>query len=201
VVLSTQHQPGMTHKQIEEAVIEQIIKPVLPKAMIKGSINYLVNPTGAFEIGGPKGDCGLTGRKIIVDTYGGSAPHGGGAFSGKDPSKVDRSAAYAARYVAKNVVAAGLAARCQVQVSYAIGVAKPTSVMVTTFGTGKISDEKLSALVSEHFDLRPKGIIQMLDLLKPIYEKTASYGHFGRDEAEFSWERTDKAQALAAAAK
>jgi S-adenosylmethionine synthetase len=201
VVLSTQHQPGMTHKQIEEAVIEQIIKPVLPKAMIKGNINYLVNPTGAFEIGGPKGDCGLTGRKIIVDTYGGSAPHGGGAFSGKDPSKVDRSAAYAARYVAKNVVAAGLAARCQVQVSYAIGVAKPTSVMVTTFGTGKISDEKLSALVSEHFDLRPKGIIQMLDLLKPIYEKTASYGHFGRDEAEFSWERTDKAQALAAAAK
>jgi S-adenosylmethionine synthetase len=201
VVLSTQHQPGMTHKQIEEAVIEQIIKPVLPKAMIKGSINYLVNPTGAFEIGGPKGDCGLTGRKIIVDTYGGSAPHGGGAFSGKDPSKVDRSAAYAARYVAKNVVAAGLAARCQVQVSYAIGVAKPTSVMVTTFGTGKISDEKLSALVSEHFDLRPKGIIQMLDLLKPIYEKTASYGHFGRDEAEFSWERTDKAQALAAAAR
>ena len=191
----------MTHKQIEEAVIEQIIKPVLPKAMIKGNINYLVNPTGAFEIGGPKGDCGLTGRKIIVDTYGGSAPHGGGAFSGKDPSKVDRSAAYAARYVAKNVVAAGLAARCQVQVSYAIGVAKPTSVMVTTFGTGKISDEKLSALVSEHFDLRPKGIIQMLDLLKPIYEKTASYGHFGRDEAEFSWERTDKAQALAAAAK
>ena len=201
VVLSTQHSPGMTHKQIEEAVIEQIIKPVLPKAMIKGNINYLVNPTGAFEIGGPKGDCGLTGRKIIVDTYGGSAPHGGGAFSGKDPSKVDRSAAYAARYVAKNVVAAGLAARCQVQVSYAIGVAKPTSVMVTTFGTGKISDEKLSALVSEHFDLRPKGIIQMLDLLKPIYEKTASYGHFGRDEAEFSWERTDKAQALAAAAK
>ena len=201
VVLSTQHQPGMTHKQIEEAVIEQIIKPVLPKAMIKGNINYLVNPTGAFEIGGPKGDCGLTGRKIIVDTYGGSAPHGGGAFSGKDPSKVDRSAAYAARYVAKNVVAAGLAARCQVQVSYAIGVAKPTSVMVTTFGTCKISDEKLSALVSEHFDLRPKGIIQMLDLLKPIYEKTASYGHFGRDEAEFSWERTDKAQALAAAAK
>ena len=201
VVLSTQHQPGMTHKQIEEAVIEQIIKPVLPKAMIKGNINYLVNPTGAFEIGGPKGDCGLTGRKIIVDTYGGSAPHGGGAFSGKDPSKVDRSAAYAARYVAKNVVAAGLAARCQVQVSYAIGVAKPTSVMVTTFGTGKISDEKLSALVSEHFDLRPKGIIQMLDLLKPIYEKTASYGHFGRDEATFSWERTDKAQALAAAAK
>jgi S-adenosylmethionine synthetase len=198
VVLSTQHQPGVTHKQIEEAVIEQIIKPVLPKELIKGKINYLVNPTGAFEIGGPKGDCGLTGRKIIVDTYGGSAPHGGGAFSGKDPSKVDRSAAYAARYVAKNVVAAGLASRCQIQVSYAIGVAKPTSVMVTTFGTGKVSDEKLSELVSKHFDLRPKGIIQMLDLLRPIYEKTASYGHFGRDEPEFTWERTDKAKALAA---
>ena len=198
VVLSTQHQPGLTHKQIEEAVIEQIIKPVLPKELIKGSINYLVNPTGAFEIGGPKGDCGLTGRKIIVDTYGGSAPHGGGAFSGKDPSKVDRSAAYAARYVAKNVVAAGLASRCQIQVSYAIGVAKPTSVMVTTFGTGKISDEKLSELVSRHFDLRPKGIVQMLDLLRPIYEKTAAYGHFGRDEPEFTWEATDKAKALAA---
>ena len=198
VVLSTQHQPGLTHKQIEEAVIEQIIKPVLPKDLIKGAINYLVNPTGAFEIGGPKGDCGLTGRKIIVDTYGGSAPHGGGAFSGKDPSKVDRSAAYAARYVAKNVVAAGLASRCQIQVSYAIGVAKPTSVMVTTFGTGKISDEKLSELVSRHFDLRPKGIVQMLDLLRPIYEKTAAYGHFGRDEPEFTWEATDKAKALAA---
>ena len=201
VVLSTQHQPGLTHKQIEEAVIEQIIKPVLPKELIKGSINYLVNPTGAFEIGGPKGDCGLTGRKIIVDTYGGSAPHGGGAFSGKDPSKVDRSAAYAARYVAKNVVAAGLASRCQIQVSYAIGVAKPTSVMVTTFGTGKISDEKLSELVSRHFDLRPKGIVQMLDLLRPIYEKTAAYGHFGRDEPEFTWEATDKAAALKADAK
>ena len=198
VVLSTQHKPGVTHKQIEEAVIEQIIKPVLPKELVKGKINYLVNPTGAFEIGGPKGDCGLTGRKIIVDTYGGSAPHGGGAFSGKDPSKVDRSAAYAARYVAKNVVAAGLASRCQVQVSYAIGVAKPTSVMVTTFGTGKVSDEKLSELVSKHFDLRPKGIILMLDLLRPIYEKTASYGHFGRAEPEFTWERTDKAAALKA---
>ncbi|MSQ70891.1 MAG: methionine adenosyltransferase [Betaproteobacteria bacterium] len=198
VVLSTQHKPGLTHKQIEEAVIEQIIKPVLPKNMIKGSINYLVNPTGSFEIGGPKGDCGLTGRKIIVDTYGGSAPHGGGAFSGKDPSKVDRSAAYAARYVAKNVVAAGIATKCQVQVSYAIGVAKPTSVMITTFGTGKISDEKISELVQKHFDLRPKGIVQMLDLLRPIYEKTASYGHFGRDEPEFTWESTDKAMALAA---
>jgi S-adenosylmethionine synthetase len=198
VVLSTQHQPGLTHKQIEEAVIEQIIKPVLPKNLIKGQIKYLVNPTGSFEIGGPKGDCGLTGRKIIVDTYGGSAPHGGGAFSGKDPSKVDRSAAYAARYVAKNIVAAGLASKCLVQVSYAIGVARPTSVMVTTHGTGKLSDEKLSDLVQRHFDLRPKGIIQMLDLLRPIYEKTAAYGHFGRDEPEFTWEATDKARALAA---
>jgi S-adenosylmethionine synthetase len=198
VVLSTQHQPGLTHKQIEEAVIEQIIKPVLPKNLIKGQIKYLVNPTGSFEIGGPKGDCGLTGRKIIVDTYGGSAPHGGGAFSGKDPSKVDRSAAYAARYVAKNIVAAGLASKCLVQVSYAIGVARPTSVMVTTHGTGKLSDEKLSELVQRHFDLRPKGIIQMLDLLRPIYEKTAAYGHFGRDEPEFTWEATDKARALAA---
>jgi S-adenosylmethionine synthetase len=200
VVLSTQHKPGVTHKQIEEAVIEQIIKPVLPKELIKGQIQYLVNPTGAFEIGGPKGDCGLTGRKIIVDTYGGACPHGGGAFSGKDPSKVDRSAAYAARYVAKNIVKAGLASRCTVQVSYAIGVAKPTSVFVTTGGTGKVSDEKLAQLVSEHFDLRPKGIIQMLDLLRPIYKKTAAYGHFGREEPEFTWERTDKAAALKAAA-
>jgi S-adenosylmethionine synthetase len=200
VVLSTQHAPGLSHKQIEEAVIEQIIKPVLPKHLVKGKINYLVNPTGAFEIGGPKGDCGLTGRKIIVDTYGGSAPHGGGAFSGKDPSKVDRSAAYAARYVAKNIVAAGLASKCLVQVSYAIGVAKPTSVMVTTHGTGKISDDKLAALVSANFDLRPKGIIQMLDLLRPIYEKTAAYGHFGREEPEFTWEATDKALKLKQAA-
>ena len=200
VLLSTQHKPGMTHKQIEEAVIEQIIKPVLPKELIKGDIRYLVNPTGSFEIGGPKGDCGLTGRKIIVDTYGGSAPHGGGAFSGKDPSKVDRSAAYAARYVAKNIVAAGLASKCTVQVSYAIGVAKPTSVFVTTHGTGKIPDDKISALVSQHFDLRPKGIVQMLNLLRPIYQKTAAYGHFGRDEPEFTWEKTDKAAALKAAA-
>jgi S-adenosylmethionine synthetase len=198
IVLSTQHAPGMKHDQIREAVVEQIIKPVLPKAHVKGKINYLVNPTGSFEIGGPKGDCGLTGRKIIVDTYGGSAPHGGGAFSGKDPSKVDRSAAYAARYVAKNIVAAGLASRCIVQLSYAIGVARPTSVMVTTQGTGKVSDDRLSELVQKHFDLRPKGIIQMLDLLRPIYEKTAAYGHFGRDEPEFTWEATDKAQALAA---
>ena len=200
VVLSTQHAPGVTHKQIEEAVIEQIIKPVLPKTMVKGKINFLVNPTGAFEIGGPKGDCGVTGRKIIVDTYGGAAPHGGGAFSGKDPSKVDRSAAYAARYVAKNIVAAGLAAKCLVQVSYAIGVAQPTSVMVTTQGTGKLSDEKLAQLVQANFDLRPKGIIQMLDLLRPIYEKTAAYGHFGREEPEFTWEATDKALALKQAA-
>jgi S-adenosylmethionine synthetase len=198
VVLSTQHKPGMKHEQIKEAVIEQVIKPVLPKAFVKGKINYLVNPTGAFEIGGPKGDCGVTGRKIIVDTYGGSSPHGGGAFSGRDPSKVDRSAAYAARYVAKNIVAAGLASKCLVQVSYAIGVARPTSIMVTTQGTGKVSDDKLSELVQKHFDLRPKGIIQMLDLLRPIYEKTAAYGHFGRDEPEFTWEATDKAQALAA---
>ena len=198
VVLSTQHAPGMTHKQIEEAVIEQVIKPVLPKNFVKGKINYFVNPTGSFEIGGPKGDCGVTGRKIIVDTYGGSAPHGGGAFSGKDPSKVDRSAAYAARYVAKNIVAAGLASKCLIQVSYAIGVARPTSVMVTTHGTGKISDDRLSELVQKHFDLRPKGIIQMLDLLRPIYEKTAAYGHFGREEPEFTWEATDKAAALAA---
>jgi S-adenosylmethionine synthetase len=199
VVVSTQHAPEMQHKQIEEAVIEQIIKPVLPKHMVKGTIRYLVNPTGKFVIGGPQGDCGLTGRKIIVDTYGGAAPHGGGAFSGKDPSKVDRSAAYAARYVAKNIVAAGLATKCLVQVSYAIGVAKPTSVMVTTYGTGKVSDEKISELVGKHFDLRPKGIIQMLDLLRPIYLKTAAYGHFGRDEPEFTWEATDKAQALKAA--
>jgi S-adenosylmethionine synthetase len=200
VVLSTQHAPGMAHKQIEEAVIEQVIKPVLPKNLVKGKVKYLVNPTGSFEIGGPKGDCGLTGRKIIVDTYGGSAPHGGGAFSGKDPSKVDRSGAYAARYVAKNIVAAGLASKCLVQVSYAIGVAQPTSVMATTQGTGKISDEKLSQLVLANFDLRPRGIIQMLNLLRPIYEKTAAYGHFGREEPEFTWEATDKALALKQAA-
>ncbi|HEY3328288.1 MAG TPA: methionine adenosyltransferase [Novimethylophilus sp.] len=200
VVLSTQHAPDMTLEQIREAAIEEIIKPVLPKELVKGEIKYLVNPTGRFVIGGPQGDCGLTGRKIIVDTYGGAAPHGGGAFSGKDPSKVDRSAAYAGRYVAKNIVAAGLASRCLVQVSYAIGVAKPTSVMVDTFGTGKVSNEKLTELVLAHFDLRPKGIVQMLDLLRPIYQKTAAYGHFGRDEPEFTWEATDKAAALKAAA-
>ena len=200
VVLSTQHAPDVAYETLREAVIEEIVKPVLPKDLVKGEIRYLINPTGRFVIGGPQGDCGLTGRKIIVDTYGGSAPHGGGAFSGKDPSKVDRSAAYAARYVAKNIVAAGLASKCLVQVSYAIGIAQPTSVMVTTQGTGKISDEKLSALVRKHFDLRPKGIVQMLDLLRPIYEKSAAYGHFGRDEPDFSWEKTDKAAALRAEA-
>ena len=198
VVLSTQHSPEMSLEAIREAVIEDIIKPVLPKELIKGEIKYLVNPTGRFVIGGPQGDCGLTGRKIIVDTYGGAAPHGGGAFSGKDPSKVDRSAAYAARYVAKNIVAAGLASKCLVQISYAIGVAQPTSVYVTTQGTGKVSDEKISELVKKHFDLRPKGIVAMLDLLRPIYQKSAAYGHFGRDEPEFTWEATDKAAALRA---
>ena len=200
VVLSTQHDEDISLEKLREAVIEEIIKPVLPKHLIKGAINFLVNPTGRFVIGGPQGDCGLTGRKIIVDTYGGAAPHGGGAFSGKDPSKVDRSAAYAGRYVAKNVVAAGLASKCLIQISYAIGVAKPTSVMVSTFGTGKISDEKIAQLVSEHFDLRPKGIVKMLNLLRPIYRKTAAYGHFGREEPEFTWEQCDKAPALRAAA-
>ena len=203
VVLSSQHAPEMSDGSkmkpaFIEAVIEEIIKPVLPKELIKGEIKYFVNPTGRFVIGGPQGDCGLTGRKIIVDTYGGAAPHGGGAFSGKDPSKVDRSAAYAGRYVAKNIVAAGLASKCLVQISYAIGVAQPTSVWVTTQGTGKVSDEKIAALVKKHFDLRPKGIVQMLDLLRPIYKKTAAYGHFGREDADFTWEATDKAMALKA---
>jgi S-adenosylmethionine synthetase len=198
VVLSTQHHPDIEHKELSEAVIEEVIKPVLPREMITKQTRYLVNPTGRFVVGGPQGDCGLTGRKIIVDTYGGAAPHGGGAFSGKDPSKVDRSAAYAARYVAKNIVAAGLASKCLVQVSYAIGVARPTSVMVTTYGTSRLSDERIEELVQAHFDLRPKGIVQMLDLLRPIYQKTAAYGHFGRKEAEFSWERTDKVGVLAA---
>lgn len=199
IVLSTQHAPEMQHKQIEEAVIEEIIKKVMPPEWLKDT-RYLVNPTGRFVIGGPMGDCGLTGRKIIVDTYGGTCPHGGGAFSGKDPSKVDRSAAYAARYVAKNIVAAGLAKQCQIQVSYAIGVARPINITVNTRGTGVIADEKIAALVQDHFDLRPKGIVQMLDLLKPRYSKTAAYGHFGREEPEFTWERTDKAAALRAAA-
>ena len=196
VVLSTQHSPDISLESLREATIEEIIKPVLPKELIKGDIKYLVNPTGRFVVGGPQGDCGLTGRKIIVDTYGGAAPHGGGAFSGKDPSKVDRSAAYAGRYVAKNIVAAGLATRCLVQVSYAIGVAEPTSIMVDTFGTGKVSNETLTALIRKHFDLRPKGIVNMLDLLRPIYQKTAAYGHFGRDEPEFTWEATDRANLL-----
>ena len=198
IVLSTQHHPDIAHKDLEEAVMEEIIKPVLPADLVKGGFKHHINPTGRFVIGGPQGDCGLTGRKIIVDTYGGAAPHGGGAFSGKDPSKVDRSAAYAGRYVAKNIVAAGLAKKCLVQISYAIGVAQPTSVLVTTEGTGVVSDEKLAELVRRHFDLRPKGIVQMLDLLRPIYGKTAAYGHFGREEPEFSWEATDKAAALRA---
>nr|MBL8457375.1 methionine adenosyltransferase [Zoogloeaceae bacterium] len=188
VVVSTQHGPEISHAQLSEAVIEEIIKPVLPKELLQGEVRYLINPTGRFVIGGPHGDCGLTGRKIIVDTYGGAAHHGGGAFSGKDPSKVDRSAAYAGRHVAKNVVAAGLADKCEVQVAYAIGVAKPVSLMVNTFGTGKISDDRIVALIRAHFDLRPKAIIQTLDLLRPIYAKTAAYGHFGRDEPEFTWE-------------
>jgi S-adenosylmethionine synthetase len=205
VVLSSQHSPEMSDgakmkPAFIEAVIEDIIKPVLPKEWLTADTKYLINPTGRFVVGGPQGDCGLTGRKIIVDTYGGACPHGGGAFSGKDPTKVDRSAAYAARYVAKNIVAAGLARQCQIQVAYAIGVAKPMNVTIYTEGTGVISDDKIAALVHELFDLRPKGIIQMLDLLRPIYEKTAAYGHFGREEPEFTWERTDKAQALRAAA-
>ena len=200
VVLSTQHDPEISHTDLEKAVIEHIIKPVLPADMLTAETKYLVNPTGRFVIGGPQGDCGLTGRKIIVDTYGGAAPHGGGAFSGKDPTKVDRSAAYACRYVAKNIVAAGLAKQCQIQVSYAIGVAEPTSISVHTFGTGAVSEAKLTELVRAHFDLRPKGIVKMLDLLRPIYRKSAAYGHFGREDDEFTWEKTDKAAVLRAAA-
>jgi len=200
VVLSTQHSEDVDHATLSEAVIEEIIRPVLPADMITAKTRFLVNPTGRFVIGGPHGDCGLTGRKIIVDTYGGSAHHGGGAFSGKDPSKVDRSAAYAMRYVAKNVVAAGLADRCEVQVAYAIGVAEPVSLMVNTSGTAVIAEEKIEALIREHFDLRPKGIIEDLDLLRPIYRPSAAYGHFGRDDAGFPWEKTDKAEALRAAA-
>ena len=196
VVLSTQHAPDVDQKTLEEAVMEEIIKPVLPTNWLSAETRYHINPTGKFEIGGPVGDCGLTGRKIIVDTYGGMARHGGGAFSGKDPSKVDRSAAYAGRYVAKNIVAAGLADRCEIQVSYAIGVAEPTSIGINTFGTGTLDDERIIQLVREHFDLRPKGLIAMLDLKRPIYRQTAAYGHFGRDEAAFTWECTDKAEAL-----
>ena len=197
IVISTQHHPDVSHAQLSEAVIEEIVKPIMPPELMKNP-RFLINPTGRFVIGGPMGDCGLTGRKIIVDTYGGAAPHGGGAFSGKDPSKVDRSAAYAGRYVAKNIVAAGIARQCQVQVSYAIGVSRPVSVMVDTWGTSKLSNQQIVELIDKHFDLRPKGIIQMLDLQRAIYGKTASYGHFGREEPEFSWERTDKAEALRA---
>ncbi len=201
VVLSTQHSPDVTQETLREAVMEEIIKPVLPANWVSAETQFHINPTGQFIIGGPVGDCGLTGRKIIVDTYGGMARHGGGAFSGKDPSKVDRSAAYAGRYVAKNIVAAGLAERCEIQISYAIGVAEPTSISVDTYGTGEISDSEIIQLVREHFDLRPKGLIAMLDLKRPIYQQTAAYGHFGRIGDDFTWERTDKAEALSAAIK
>jgi len=196
IVVSSQHDPDVSMDDLREGVMEEIIKPIIPVELVSNKTQYHINPTGRFEIGGPMGDCGLTGRKIIVDTYGGSARHGGGAFSGKDPSKVDRSAAYAARYVAKNIVAAGLADRCEIQVSYAIGVAEPTSISVRTFGTGKISDSKMTELIREHFDLTPYGILTMLDLIQPIYKQTAAYGHFGREDIDLSWERTDKAQAL-----
>ena len=199
VVLSTQHTPEVSRKTLTEAVMEEIIKPVLPANWLSRDTKYFINSTGSFVVGGPVGDCGLTGRKIIVDTYGGMARHGGGAFSGKDPSKVDRSAAYAGRYVAKNIVAAGLAERCEIQISYAIGVAEPTSISVNTFGTGMLDDERIVQLVREHFDLRPRGLIAMLDLKRPIYRQTAAYGHFGRTEEAFTWERTDKVEALAAA--
>jgi S-adenosylmethionine synthetase len=200
VVLSTQHDPEVPYAELREAVIEEIVKPVLPEAWLSGDTRFYINPTGRFVVGGPVGDCGLTGRKIIVDTYGGIARHGGGAFSGKDPSKVDRSAAYACRYVAKNVVAAGLAERCEVQVSYAIGVAEPTSVNIDTFGTGRIEDHRIATLVREFFDLRPRAIVEMLDLMRPVYRKTAVYGHFGREDPDFTWEHTDKAAALREAA-
>ncbi|SVD48561.1 uncharacterized protein METZ01_LOCUS401415, partial [marine metagenome] len=196
VVLSTQHSSEVTQKNIIEGVMEEIIKPVLPQNWLNDETKYFINPTGRFEIGGPAGDCGLTGRKIIVDTYGGMARHGGGAFSGKDPSKVDRSAAYAGRYVAKNIVAAGLASKCEIQVSYAIGIAEPTSVSVNTFGTGKIDENKISSLIQKEFDLRPRQLIEMLDLKRPIYQATAAYGHFGRNEKNFTWENTDKTEIL-----
>lgn len=200
VVLSTQHSPEISLSALREAVMDEVIKHVLPENLISKDTKFFINPTGNFVIGGPVGDCGLTGRKIIVDTYGGMARHGGGAFSGKDPSKVDRSAAYAGRYVAKNIVAAGLADKCEIQISYAIGVAEPTSISIETFGTGKVPDSRIIELVREHFDLKPKGLIQMLDLLRPIYGNTAAYGHFGRTEENFTWERTDKAAALKDAA-
>ena len=196
IVLSTQHSPSISQSDLQEAVRTEIIAPVLPEEWLHAGTQYHINPTGKFEIGGPMGDCGLTGRKIIVDTYGGMAHHGGGAFSGKDPTKVDRSAAYAGRYVAKNIVAAGLADRCEIQISYAIGVSEPTSISVDTFGTGKLSDGEIVALVRENFDLRPRGLIEMLDLRRPIYQQTASYGHFGREEKDFTWEKTDRAEAL-----
>jgi S-adenosylmethionine synthetase len=196
VVLSTQHSPDISQKDLQEAVMETIIKPVLPEEWLTAETKYFINPTGLFVIGGPVGDCGLTGRKIIVDTYGGMARHGGGAFSGKDPSKVDRSAAYATRYVAKNIVASGLARRCEIQVSYAIGVAEPTSISVNTFGTGKLPDEKIIGIIREVFDLKPKGLIQMLDLKRPIYRDSAAYGHFGREEVHFTWEQTNKADEI-----
>jgi S-adenosylmethionine synthetase len=197
VVLSTQHSPEVTQNDLHEAVMEEIIKPTLPGNWMTPDTRVYINPTGQFVIGGPRGDCGLTGRKIIVDTYGGMARHGGGAFSGKDPSKVDRSAAYASRYVAKNIVAAGLAARCEIQISYAIGVAEPTSISVETFGTGQVADDRIEQLIREHFDLRPSGLIAMLDLKRPIYQSTAAYGHFGRTESDFTWEKTDRAETLA----
>jgi len=199
VVLSTQHDPDISQEDIREAIMDLLIKEVLPQQWLHAGTRYHINPTGQFIIGGPVGDCGLTGRKIIVDTYGGMARHGGGAFSGKDPSKVDRSAAYAGRYVAKNIVAAGLAERCEIQVSYAIGVAEPTSIAVNSFGTGKLADERIAEFVREHFDLRPKGLVEMLDLKRPIYRKTAAYGHFGREDPDFTWEKTDKAEVLKAA--
>lgn len=199
VVLSTQHAPEISLADLQEAVLEEIIKPILPEEWLHADTKYHINPTGQFIIGGPMGDCGLTGRKIIVDTYGGMAHHGGGAFSGKDPSKVDRSAAYAGRYVAKNIVAAGLADRCEIQVSYAIGVTEPTSISVNTYGTGKLTNDEIATLVRDHFDLRPQGLIEMLDLKRPIYRATATYGHFGREEENFTWERTDKVEALKAA--
>ena len=196
--VSSQHSPDVKYKTLREAIIDLVIEKVIPKKLIDKNTKFHVNPTGRFVVGGPQGDCGLTGRKIIVDTYGGMGRHGGGAFSGKDPSKVDRSAAYAGRYVAKNVVAAGLADKCEVQVAYAIGVARPVSLMVNTFGTGRIADAKIVELIGRHFDLRPKAIIQTLDLLRPVYSRTAAYGHFGRDEPGFTWEQTDKAAALRA---
>ncbi|MCT2529464.1 methionine adenosyltransferase [SAR92 clade bacterium H921] len=196
IVLSTQHAPSISQSDLQEAVRTEIIAPVLPEAWLHGDTQFHINPTGKFEIGGPMGDCGLTGRKIIVDTYGGMAHHGGGAFSGKDPTKVDRSAAYAGRYVAKNIVAAGLAERCEIQVSYAIGVSEPTSISIDTFGTGKLSDDEIVSLVRDNFDLRPRGLIEMLDLRRPIYQQTAAYGHFGREEKDFTWEKTDRVDAL-----